>query len=233
MGSIRSRLGEAVLLFPAALSRLGVVDRRKGEEAFDLAVPVMVSGGLRVLLRIADFLMVGIALGDAAIAALELGFQYFFIGFGLSLAVTSGTISVVSRYEGAGRHAAADFAMKQSLWLALAISAPLTFASWYYPRPLIDLLTDDPRTIALGAAYLQVVMLSLPFRFWSMVASRALAGSGDTRTPMYVRVLTLPANVVLNALLIFGLLGFPRLGISARPSEPRLRTRSRGRSFSA
>jgi putative MATE family efflux protein len=47
-----------------------------------------------------------------------------------------------------------------------------------------------------------------------MIAARALAGAGDTRTPMYVRSLTLPTNIVLNALLIFGLGPFPELGIA-------------------
>lgn len=213
MFAIRERVRILAEKFPAVLARFGIVDRRMGEEAFVLASPVMVTGGLRVFLRLADFLMVGVALGDAALAALELGFQFFFIGFGLSLAISSGTISVVSRYKGGGQHDEADFAMKQSLWLALLISLPLTMVSWLYAEPLIDLLTDDPRTIALGASYLRIVMLSLAFRFWSMIASRALAGSGDTLTPMYVRSLTLPTNVVLNAVLIFGLLGFPALGI--------------------
>ncbi|MFB6354759.1 MAG: MATE family efflux transporter [Halobacteriales archaeon] len=213
MASIRGWLEAGARRFPAVLARLGVVDRRMGEEAFLLATPVMVTGGLRVFLQLADFVMVGIALGGTGLAALELGFQYYFIGFALSLAVTSGTISVVARYKGADRHREADFALKQSLWLALLISLPLTAVTWPYAEPMVDLLTDDPRTIALGGAYLRILMLSLAFRFWSMVASRALAGSGDTRTPMYVRLLTLPTNVVLNAVLIFGLLGFPALGI--------------------
>jgi putative MATE family efflux protein len=199
--------------FPAYLSRLGLLDREKGIEALDLAAPVMVTGGLRVLLRMADFLMVGIALGDAAIAGLELGFQYFFIGFGLSLAVTSGTISVVSRLKGAGEDARADLAVTQSLWLSLAISLPLTAISWFFAEPMVGVLTDDVRAIDLGGTYLRIVMLSLAFRFWSMIAARALAGSADTRTPMYVRLLTLPTNVVLNAVLIFGLGPFPRLEI--------------------
>jgi len=211
---VRSRVRDGLFLFPAALARIGVVDRKKGHEAFDLAVPVMVTGGLRVLLRLADFLMVGIALGDAAIAALELGFQYYFVGFGLSLALTSGTISVVSRFKGAEEHDRADVAVKQSLWLSLAIALPLTAVSWLYAEGLIDILSNDPETIALGAAYLRLVMLSLAFRFWSMIAARALAGSGDTRTPMYVRLLTLPTNVTLNALLIFGLGPFPALGVA-------------------
>ncbi|WP_424016980.1 MATE family efflux transporter [Halorientalis pallida] len=211
---IRDAVRAALLRFPALLARLGLVDREKGTEAFDLAVPVMVTGGLRILLRIADFLMVGIAIGDTAIAALELGFQYYFLGFGLSLALSSGTISVVSRLQGSGESERADLAVKQSLWLSLSISIPLTVLTWVYAGPMLDVLTDDPRTIELGAVYLRIVMLSLAFRFWSMIAARALAGSADTRTPMYVRLLTLPTNVVLNAVLIFGWGPFPELGIA-------------------
>jgi len=210
---VRATIRRALNYFPAGLARLGLVDRQKATEAFDLSVPVMVTGGLRVLLRMADFLFVGIALGDAAIAGLEFGFQYYFIGFGLALALTSGTISVVSRLQGAGQRDRADLAVKQSLWLSLAIALPLTVVSWVYAEPLVGLLTNDEAAIRHGAGYLAVVMLSLAPRFWSMVAARALAGSADTRTPMYVRLLTLPTNVVLNAVLVFGLGPFPRLGV--------------------
>jgi len=199
---------------PAMLASAGLVDREKATAATDLAAPVMVTGGLRILLRLADFLMVGLALGDAAIAGLELGFQYYFVGFGLSLAVSSGTISVVSRLQGADQPERANLAVKQSLWLALLISLPLSALCWRYPELLVGVLTDDAATIRFGATYLAIVMLSLAPRFWSMVAARALAGSADTRTPMYVRLLTLPTNVALNAVLIFGVGPFPELGIA-------------------
>ncbi|MFB6169491.1 MAG: MATE family efflux transporter [Haloferacaceae archaeon] len=211
---VRGRLSRLLALFPATLARAGLVDRGQAEEAFDLAIPVMVTGGLRVLLRIADFLMVGVALGDAAIAGLELGFQYYFIGFGLSLAVSSGTISVVSRLQGAGEPERANLAVKQSLWLALLVSLPLTVGAWLYAEPLVGLLSDDPATVDFGATYLSIVMLSMAPRFWSMVAARALAGSADTRTPMYVRLVTLPTNVVLNGVLVFGLGPVPPFGVA-------------------
>src|SRR6056297_157277 len=211
LGSLLSRLVRAV---PALLARAGLVDRRKATAATDLAAPVMVSGGLRILLRLADFLMVGIALGDAAIAGLELGFQYYFLGYGLSLAVSSGTISVVSRLPGSDQPDREDLAVKQSLWLALLLSLPLTLVSWFYPEALVGVLSGDPTTVDYGATYLSIVMLSMAPRFWSMVAARALAGSADTRTRMYVRLLTLPTNVALNAVLIFGLGPFPELGIA-------------------
>jgi len=213
-GTLRDRVWSALALFPAGLARLGIVDREKGEEAFDLAVPVMVTGSMRTVLRTADFFMVSLALGPAAVAGLQFGFQYYFIALGLSLAVSSGTISVVSRFHGAGNYDRADLAIKQSLWLALLIALPLTAATWVYATPMIGLLTDDPRAIELGAVYLRLVMLSAAFRFWSMIVARALQGAGDTRTPMYIRTISVPTNVALNAVLIFGLGPFPRLGIA-------------------
>lgn len=211
---MRSRMRGLLDHFPAALARAGVVDRERGDEAFDLALPVMVSGAVRTVLRVADFFMVSLALSAAAVAGLEFAFQYYFIGFGLALALSSGTISVVSRLKGAGDDARADFAVKQSLWLAALLSAPLIVGAWFLDEAAIGLLTDDPATIRQGSIYLRIVMLGVLFRFWSMIASRALAGSGDTRTPMYVNLVTVPTNLVLNALLIFGFGPAPRLGIA-------------------
>ena len=212
--AVRERIRNVLFLFPAALGRAGLLDRERGEEAFDLALPVMVTGTIRTVLRTADFFMVSLALPAAAVAGLEFAFQYYFIGFGLALALSSGTISVVSRFKGAGNHARADLAIKQSLWLAVLISLPLVAAAQLYSAPLVDLLTDDPAAIEQGAVYLRIVTYALLFRFWSMIAARALQGSGDTRTPMYVNLVTVPINIALNAALIFGLGPFPELGIA-------------------
>lgn len=211
---VRDRARAVAFRFPAALSRVGVVNRERGEEAFDLALPVMVTGAIRTLLRTADFFMVSLALPAAAVAGLEFAFQYFFVGFGLALALSSGTISVVSRLTGAGASARADLAVKQSLWLAVVVALPLVAAALLYAEPLIDLLTDDAAAIEQGATYLRIVTLGLLFRFLAMVAARALQGVGDTRTPMYVNLVTVPTNVVLNAVLIFGLGPAPRLEIA-------------------
>ncbi|MDY6817234.1 MAG: MATE family efflux transporter [Halobacteriales archaeon] len=213
-GTVRERIRSTLFLFPAGLARLGIVDRKKGEAAFELAAPVMVTGSLRTLLRTADFFMVSLALGPAAVAGLQFGFQYFFIALGLSLAVSSGTISVVSRFHGAEEYDRADLAIKQSLWLALGIALPLTIGGWVYAEPLIDLLTDDAQAIALGAVYLRLIMLSVALRFWSMIAARALQGAGDTQTPMYIRAVSVPTNILLNGVFIFGFGPAPRLGIA-------------------
>jgi len=211
--SIRTQDSLLVKALPKLLARLGILDEKRGTEAFSLAWPIILSGGLRVGLRLTDFLMVGIAIGTAGVAALGFGFQFFFIGFALSLAISSGTISLVSQYHGAGEYERADFVIKQSVWLAILISLPLMIVTWVHAESMIALLSSDPEVIDLGGAYLRILMIGLLFRFFSMVAARGFAGSGNTITPMYVSALGVPFNVILNWLLIFGIGIFPELGI--------------------
>ncbi|MFW5958999.1 MAG: MATE family efflux transporter [Natronomonas sp.] len=203
-----------LLLFPDALASLGLVRRQPARETFELAVPAMVSAGIWTILRITDFFMVSLALSDTAVAALEFSFQYYIVGFNVAIAVSSGTISLVSRFKGAGEDDLADFVIKQSLWFAIPLSALLTALAWFYAEGLVGLLTNEPEVIRLGSIYLSIVMLGVGFRFWTMIASRGLQGCGDTVTPMYISIAITLLNIVLNAFLIFGIGPAPELGIA-------------------
>lgn len=212
--TFRERIRSVVLRYPEFLSRFGVVERERGTEIFGLALPVMVTGGFRILLRTADLVMVSHALGPAAVAGLQFGFQYYFVMVGLSLALSSGTISVVARLYGAGEHERANLAVKQSFWVSALVGVPLTGVFVASAPQLVGLLSNDPRVVEMGSTYLRILSLSAVFRLWSMIGARALAGAEDTVTPMYIRAVTLPTNVLLNALLIFGLGPFPALGLA-------------------
>lgn len=211
---IRKHGRRVLLLFPDLLSRIGIVDRKKGRETFELAVPAMVTGGIWILLRLTDFFMVSVAVSDAAVAALTISFQYYFVAFAIAMSVAGGTISLVSRFKGARRDDEANFVVKQALWFAIVLSIPMSLIAWLYAEFFIALLTPDAEVIRLGAIYLQIVMVVFVFRFWSFIAARGLEGCGDTRTPMYVNLIVIPLNIVLNAILIFGLGPIPFFGLA-------------------
>lgn len=211
---VRGRTERVLGWVPDGLARLGLVRRDVARETFELAVPAMVSAGIWVILRITDFFMVSVALSDAAVAALEFAFQYYIVGFNVAIAVSSGTISLVSRYKGAGDDAGADFVVKQSLWFAIPVSLLLTAVAWEHADALLGVLTDEAAVVGPGSTYLAIVMLGLPFRFWTLIAARGLQGCGDTVTPMYVSAAVTVLNIGLNALLIFGLGPAPALGIA-------------------
>jgi Na+-driven multidrug efflux pump len=61
----------------------------------------------------------------------------------------------------------------------------------------------------MGGTYLAVIFATAPARHVALVGARALQGTGDTRTPMYV-------NVASNLLNIAGSVGFG-LGVGPLP----------------
>ncbi len=211
--SVKTQDNSLVKALPRLLSKIGLLDEKRGTAAMSLAWPVILTGGLRVTLRLTDFLMVGIAIGSVGVAALGFGFQFFFIGFAIALAISSGTISLVSQHYGAGEYVEADFVIKQSIWIAVLISIPLMLLTWFYAEDMIALLGAEARVVELGGSYLRILMVGVFFRFFSMISARGFAGSGNTFTPMLVQAFAVPFNIILNWLLIFGIWFFPQLGV--------------------
>jgi putative MATE family efflux protein len=70
-----------------------------------------------------------------------------------------------------------------------------------------------PEVVALGEDYVQMLTFMLPFVFVKVVFVTALNATGDTKTPMYVKISSIFLNAFLNYLFIFGNLGFPELGV--------------------
>lgn len=187
------------------LADAGLIDADRAKRTTDLAWPRIVTGLARISQQVADLAMIGIVLGPPALAGLAFAFAYWQIGNTLSLGLSGGTISQVSRRYGAGDNAGVDLAIKTSGWLAIALSLPLAILFIGIPNELIGLLGGEPATVLFGTTYLGIVAFGLPFEFLNKVSSRALVGADDAYTPMLIRSTGAILNILVNAILIFGL----------------------------
>jgi putative MATE family efflux protein len=195
-------LGQAVA---RGLERAGVIEASRVRRVVDLTWPRVITGFARNSQQTADLAMVGLAVGPAAIAGVTFAFAYWRIAMSVSLGVAGGTISLVAQRFGAEDHAAVDLAVKQSVWVMVAAMVPVTVAVFLAAEPLIRLLGAEPGVAGYGATYLRLVALAFTFEALNHVGSRAFAGVGDTVTPMYLRAGGATVNIVVNAVLIFGL----------------------------
>jgi putative MATE family efflux protein len=187
------------------LARMGWVDVRRAMRTAELAWPRVVTGMARMSKATVDVAMVGLAVGPAAIAGVGVATPFWTLAFMIGGGIAGATISLVARHYGAGRRAAVDRAVKGSAVLAVAATLPLSVLFWVAPGPLIALVGPGDEAVRLGADYLRVIGWAMPFAALSLVASRALVGAGDARTPMAVRAGGALVNVALNGVLIFGL----------------------------
>ncbi len=79
---------------------------------------------------------------------------------------------------------------------------------------LAGFITKDPATVKAASVYLRIIFLGMPFIFVTSVFDMLFSAEGDTVTPMYVNFITVVLNIFLDPLLIFGLWGFPKMGIA-------------------
>lgn len=187
------------------LSNAGLIDNERGTRIADLAWPRFLTMFARYLHQVADAAMVGLAIGPVAIAGLAFASVYWGIANAFSLGLAGGTIGQVSQRFGAGRYKRLELAVKQSIWVGVVLAVPFILAYTLFAEPLIGLMGNDPTTIGLGAAYLQILALALVFNVLNLVASRTLAGADDTWIAMSIRATGAFVNIVLNAIFIFGL----------------------------
>jgi putative MATE family efflux protein len=147
--------------------------------------------------------MVGLAVGPAAIAGIALATVYWQFANSFAVGLANASISQVSQRYGAGQYGEIDTAVKQTI--VVVIMLPFVAVYFLFSQPLIALVTSEAPTIRHGSVYLRVLSLALLLNVANYVFSRTLAGADDTQIAMSVRATGALVNVVINAILIFGL----------------------------
>ena len=85
---------------------------------------------------------------------------------------------------------------------------------FFASETIIGLFNSDTEVIRLGSDYLRISIFSYFVSALSFVYAGALRSIGNSALPMWGSLVGLVINGVLNAILIFGLLGAPALGVS-------------------
>lgn len=199
------RLSRLAGVIARTFERAGVIDAERLRATVDLAWPRTVTGFAIMSKRAVDLALVGIAVGPTAVAGLAFAGAYWQVAKFLGIGLAGGTVGLVSQNYGGGEGARASLVVKQSVWIAAALSVPIVAGYAAFAAPLVDLLGSDPVAVRHGSTYLLFVAPGIAFEFLNLIASRTYAGAGDTFTPMAMRASGAVLNVVLGAALIFGL----------------------------
>jgi len=180
-------------------------------QLFNLAWPSLVENLLQTMLGFVDLVFVG-QLGPDAIAGVGLGNQLMFLLQVLFMGLAVGNTALVARAVGAGNRREGERVAKQSLLLGASISIGVAIIGILYSDAIIRLMGATEEVTGIGGAFLRVVSTFSIVIGVMLIGGGTLRGSGDTRTPMVITAFINVINIVLDYLLIFGNLGFPRLG---------------------
>lgn len=178
-----------------------------------LAWPASLEGLLLVLLSSVDLVMVS-GIGLDATSAVGVFSQPKLV---LLCAPRSFAVAVTVRtalLAGQGRSEALSRCLKQSLVAGAAGSLILLTAAWIWLESLLQAAGAQPSYLLSAVEYGRPMLLSLFFTAISTVLQGGLLGIGRTRSMLLSNVMGNGANILLNALLIYGLGPFPRMGVA-------------------
>ncbi len=177
-----------------------------------LGLPIVMQQFLGSAINLLDNFMVG-RLGGAEITAVGLANQVFMIYTVLLFGISSGGMIFIAQFWGENRDEA-GIHKTVSLMLTCSLAAAVLFAglALFFPRALMSVYSADPAVIEIGAGYLTRVAPSYVFTAVAYCFSMGLRAVGQPRPALFTTVIALLVNAGLNAVLIFGLLGFPALG---------------------
>ncbi len=189
------------------------------DDVLKIALPVLVELFLGTLFGMIDMMMLGRIknpqIAAASIAAVGITNQPLFIGLSLVQALNVGGTAMVARYVGSKKYDRIETVIKHVVLLNLVLLViPLFIFGMVFTEKIMAFLGAEQDAIQVGHNYFKVVMIGFIFQAFNLSISAVLRGIGDTKTPMKINLKANMVNVIGNALLIYGLLGFPKLGVT-------------------
>lgn len=192
-----------------------LMHRVRKERAFygyaaGIMLPVMAQQLVSAIFNFVDNFMVGI-LGAASLAGVSVANKPYGVFMCLFFGFTGAGCILISQYFGARDEKTTQqiFAVQSIGCMVIGL---LFFAALsLFPRQIIGAFVKDERTMQAGLDYLSVIKYSYIPVSVSLSCMHAMRSVGKSRVPMIASFLTMGVNIALNSLLIFGLLGFPRM----------------------
>lgn len=176
-----------------------------------LAFPLIVGQLSQMLLGVADTLMVG-RLGEVELAALAFASALFHVPFVFGIGLLTSVSVVTSNARGGDQPTAARASCRHGLYLGMALGGVLALVSLPLANHL-DWFGQAPSVVRDSRTYFLVVMASLVPALGSIALKNHADALNRPWVPFWIFLSGVLLNVCLNALLIFGLWGFPKMGI--------------------
>jgi putative MATE family efflux protein len=178
-----------------------------------IAVPVALQNLLSSSVNLLDNLMIG-QLGDSAIAGLGIANQVFFLMLFIIFGINNGGAILVSQFWGKKDIPNIRRVLGICLSLGFASASIFTAVSIFSPAFVIRLFSADEQVIASGSAYLGIVGFSYIATAVSFSFAILLRSVEKAFAPMIISFIAVALNCAGNYVLIFGLYGFPRMGVA-------------------
>ena len=178
----------------------------------NMALPMMISMLVQALYNVVDSIFVA-RISEEALTAVSMAFPMQNLMIGVAGGVGVGTNALLSRALGEGKHEEADKMAVQGIFITACSYIIFLFIGLFFAREFFVIQGANEVIADYGYDYLSVILIVSFGCLFQMIFERLLQATGRTFYSMITQGTGAIINIILDPILIFGLLGAPKLGI--------------------
>lgn len=175
---------------------------------------MLIGSTLQTAYSFVNAIWVGKFLGKTALAAVTVSFPIIFVLMALAGGLTLAANILISQYVGAREWPQVKKVVQTSTGLIILLSLVLTAVGELFTAPMLRAMGTPADVLPVAIVYMRIILATLPLNFGLFLISSMLRGVGDSTTPLYFQAIFLVITAVLDPVLMFGLVGMPRLGLN-------------------
>ena len=191
------------------------MDERKRslrKEIVRLALPIALQQFMTALVGACDAIMLG-KLSQDAMSAVSLATQVTLVFNLFMFAFMAGENMFVAQYYGKGDYTGISQVFSLVTKICGCIAVVFLAGTLFFPEQLMRILTNEETLIVLGSEYLRVIGISYVFSGIAQIFLAIMKNCGAVNMSTLINGVMVILNIALNAVFIFGLSGFPKMGI--------------------
>ena len=178
-----------------------------------LAMPIMGVSFIQTAYSLIDMIWIG-KIGSNAVAAVGTAGFFTWLAEAFIMITKLGVSIKVSQSIGSKEYAKTKKYITSALQMNTIIALLYGLFLVLFNQELINFFSlGDTEVISMARTYLMVVSLAMPFFFTGPIFTGIFNGLGDSKMPFIINTIGLIFNIVFDPVLIFGMGGFPRLGV--------------------
>ena len=183
-----------------------------GKLLIQISLPIMISMFVQALYNIVDSIFVA-KLSTDALTAVSLAFpiQNLMISAGVGTGV--GINALLSMRLGQKNYKAVTQTALNGIFLVIITIVLFIILGITIPHAYLKSQTSNMQIVELGTDYLEICMIFCFGLFLAITFERLLQSTGRTVLSMISQLAGAITNIILDPVMIFGLLGFPAMGI--------------------
>ena len=177
-----------------------------------MSLPMIASMLVQALYNIVDSIFVA-RISENALTAVSLAFPVQNLMIAVSAGTCVGVNALLSRSLGERRQAEANLAAVNGIFLAIISFLVFSLSGIFGSRIFFASQTDTAEVVEFGTQYLTICLGCSFGIFLEMMFERLMQSTGRTFYSMITQGTGAIINILLDPILIFGLCGFPAMGI--------------------